>query len=454
MFRNSVLTTMQSLVAANDRAFASQGFTVVAAPPAGGTLRVVTVPPGAAVQVDGSAVGTTPLERTNVPTGLHTIRLSLAGYQVETRQVSIQAGATTTLTVTLTPIVPANQPPTASFSFTPPAPIVGQTVTFDGSASTDPDGSIVSHAWEFGDGATGTGIGTSHAYGGLGTYTVRLTVTDSRGTTDTEAHQLSVESTDQPDLLIENVTYTPAAPSVGQTVVFSIVVRNAGLARAGRFQIRLEDEPIPDAYGGVATHGTTTIVSELAPGASATVSLQLSLGATSQRFFVIADHQKEVAESQEENNTASILVGPPLAPLQAQLDVDRSAYSVGDKLVIEYRVNRSAYIYICDVWPDGRVRLVFPNIFEPTPWVGGGSHTIPAAGIPYTLRVADPIGTETLYLFASTEPISLFPTSFGPDFAVLSTDPAAFRDSVLTALRTHVASEDQAFDSLSFRIDE
>ncbi|MDD5264766.1 MAG: PKD domain-containing protein, partial [Candidatus Bipolaricaulis sp.] len=179
-FRNNVLATMQSLVPASDRAFASQAFSVVAAPPSAGTLRVVTTPAGATVQLDGTTIGVAPLERTNVPVGVHTIRLSLAGYQVETRQASIQAGATTTLTVTLTPLV-ANQPPTASFTFSPASPTVGQTVTFDGSASFDPDGSIVSYSWDFGDGTTGTGISPSHAYAAAATYNVVLTAVDTGG---------------------------------------------------------------------------------------------------------------------------------------------------------------------------------------------------------------------------------------------------------------------------------
>ena len=59
-------------------------------------------------------------------------------------------------------------------------------VRFDASASTDPDGSIVSYAWAFGDGATGTGRTTTHSYADEGSYTPQLTVTDERGASDTE----------------------------------------------------------------------------------------------------------------------------------------------------------------------------------------------------------------------------------------------------------------------------
>ena len=63
---------------------------------------------------------------------------------------------------------------------------VGQTVNFDGSGSTDPDGSIDTYSWIFGDGATGTGVNTSHIYTAAGTYTATLVVTDNGGLTGTD----------------------------------------------------------------------------------------------------------------------------------------------------------------------------------------------------------------------------------------------------------------------------
>ena len=64
--------------------------------------------------------------------------------------------------------------------------LIGETVSFDGSGSYDPDGTIVSYDWAFGAGTTGTGVTTTHAYLTAGNYTVTLTVTDNEGATGTD----------------------------------------------------------------------------------------------------------------------------------------------------------------------------------------------------------------------------------------------------------------------------
>jgi DNA/RNA endonuclease G (NUC1) len=61
----------------------------------------------------------------------------------------------------------------------------GSSVSMSGAASLDPNGSILSYAWSFGDGATGTGVGVAHTYAQDGDYTVRLIVTDNDALVDT-----------------------------------------------------------------------------------------------------------------------------------------------------------------------------------------------------------------------------------------------------------------------------
>lgn len=103
---------------------------------------------------------------------------------------------------------PANQPPSASFSA---APLVGtppMTVSFNAAPSSDPDGSISSYTWDFGDGATASGVMATHAYTSAGTYAVVLTVTDDEGASDVAYTNVVIV------LPISNITLSgsPAAP--------------------------------------------------------------------------------------------------------------------------------------------------------------------------------------------------------------------------------------------------
>src|SRR5262249_44610327 len=57
----------------------------------------------------------------------------------------------------------------------------GDTVNFEGTGSTDPDGDRLQYFWAFDDGMTATGSTPSHAYADNGKYDVILTVDDGNG---------------------------------------------------------------------------------------------------------------------------------------------------------------------------------------------------------------------------------------------------------------------------------
>jgi PKD repeat protein len=93
----------------------------------------------------------------------------------------LEGTATRNVTVTAPPIVPPNVAPVARLTAVPSSGNAPLTVAFDGSASTDADGTIASYTWTFGDGQTATGARTQHVYTAPGTYTAVLSVADNAG---------------------------------------------------------------------------------------------------------------------------------------------------------------------------------------------------------------------------------------------------------------------------------
>ena len=111
-----------------------------------------------------------------------------------------------------------NGPPVAAFTATPQSGVVPLEVHVDASGSHDADGAIVSYAWEFGDGATATGVTATHTYDTprAQPYVVRLTVTDDSGATDFTTRDIqagAVAHPPAPDAQPTAPGPAPAAPA-------------------------------------------------------------------------------------------------------------------------------------------------------------------------------------------------------------------------------------------------
>ena len=117
--------------------------------------------------------------------------------------------ATTTKPVQVTRV---NQKPTADFTVA----CNQLSCTFNAGGSTDPDGTVASYAWTFGDATTGTGSPVTHPYATAGTRDVTLTVTDNEGGTGTVTK--SVKSTQT------GVAFVAAASSAGNRSTHAVQV--------------------------------------------------------------------------------------------------------------------------------------------------------------------------------------------------------------------------------------
>lgn len=107
-------------------------------------------------------------------------------------------------------------PPTAAFTYSPTNPSTSDTIQFT-DTSMDPDGTIQSWSWNFGDGSTSNAKNPTHRYTDDGTYTVKLTVVDNDGGEDAESKSISVSNVAPK----ADFTYSPENPDISDTVSFN-----------------------------------------------------------------------------------------------------------------------------------------------------------------------------------------------------------------------------------------
>jgi PKD repeat protein len=115
----------------------------------------------------------------------------------------------------------SDRSPVASFTESTTSSLTGVSISFDATASSDPDGTIASYSWNFGDGNAGTGVTTSHSYAAAGSYTVTLTVTDNSGSTNTAQ---STKTISQAINIPPTVTFTEdkTTAKTGETITLTI----------------------------------------------------------------------------------------------------------------------------------------------------------------------------------------------------------------------------------------
>ena len=168
------------------------------------------------------------------PTPLFGTCLGLAGTCIEiiatATGTAFEAAEPQSVGIRLVPpgvILPPAGTPTAAFNFSPSSVSAKSAVLFDASASAPGNGSaaIVSYAWTFGDGGSGSGRTVSHTFGDAGNFNVTLTVTNDRGLTASTTQSVTVAGGALPSAAF---TFSPTQPRINESVFFNGAASTAG----------------------------------------------------------------------------------------------------------------------------------------------------------------------------------------------------------------------------------
>jgi PKD repeat protein len=114
---------------------------------------------------------------------------------------------TDSVVITATTQQPSNQSPVAIAGADKTSGNAPLTVNFSSAGSNDPDGTIASYSWNFGDGTSSNQANPSHTYNNAGSYTATLTVTDNNGATGSSSIVITaVQQTSNTSIFVKDIS--------------------------------------------------------------------------------------------------------------------------------------------------------------------------------------------------------------------------------------------------------
>ncbi|HEX3908698.1 MAG TPA: PKD domain-containing protein [Mycobacteriales bacterium] len=187
-----------------------------------------------------------------------------------------------------------NQPPTAVLGST----CTGLSCSFDGSGSSDSDGTIATYSWNFGGDGTSTAESPNHMFSAPGTYSVQLTVTDNDGATNVATKSITVSPAAAGIAFVGSASadvsgtsasvVIPAATSAGDTLLMF-----------ESFASTTVTSPVPSGWTLVGTKTasnlTTDVYEKTASGSDGGSSAAVTFSASVKASLVVSDYSNAAA---------------------------------------------------------------------------------------------------------------------------------------------------------------
>lgn len=168
--------------------------------------------------------------------------------------------------------------PTARFSWDKHPGKTGESIRFDGSGSTDPDGDIEKYRWSFDDGSGYRyGETRSYSFGSTGTYDVTLRVKDSKGNTDTRTRE--VEVVRDPGDCSVNVGRLRLGNSVideGDSTTASVEVTNNGQNQDVRVRFKVGGNTVKTVNREVSSNSQSTFQASVSPNRDRIITAEVT----------------------------------------------------------------------------------------------------------------------------------------------------------------------------------
>jgi PKD repeat protein len=283
------------------------------------------------------------------------------------------------------------QPLVAGFTFSPPAPLTGETVTFTASVSEGTGPYVFS--WNFGDGSpAGSGNPATHVYNSQGSFTAILTVTDANGASATDQRAVSVGGA-----LAADFTFTTPA-TAGKPVTFT--AQPSGGAPPYTFLWNFGDgsptesgSPVSHTYAVKGSYSVTlTVTDETATSASTTKLVAVD----SQSLVVDFTFASQVTAGKPVTFTSQVSGGSGPYTVHWDLGNDGSFDFTGDVFATSFPVKGtiSLRLHVIDS-NDGDAEVTKSITVNPQPLVVTVDcpDTGLTAGKPFTCNVSAAGGT-------------------------------------------------------------